>query len=402
MPNSTICNKETLVSILDNLDAGVIFVDQNNNITFLNKSAENIRQIKSEERLGTSILDCHGGKVNDQVLEVMDSFKNETCVSRHKLIRAKDRYFDNVYNIVKDEEGKFLGVVLLSQDVTEKKELEEKLKQANEELEGKVKQRTEEIHKAYEQLKIAQQQLMQSEKMSAIGQFVSGLAHEINNPLDGIQNCLQAILNDLNNTDQTKNYIELSLDGLYKIELLVRKLLDYAKPHEYEKNPVEINSVLENILSLTTLKLSHKKIKLIKEFNPSLPSVYGDCHYIEQVFLNLIINAIDAMEHRGELTVKTDVAKDSFVKIVVADTGCGIPRENLSKIFDPFFTTKQKCNGTGLGLYLSYNVISQHGGKISVKSKEGKGTEFTVMLPAFVNESNLDEKEILFNGVNKI
>lgn len=392
MPDSPLCDKETLVRILDSLEAGIIFVDNKNDLVFINKSAEEIRMMKSEERLGTSILDCHNGRLKARVSEVMKSFQEGNCVSRHKMIKTNNKYFDNIYNVVKDSKGNFLGVVLLSQDVTDKKNLEEKLRLANEELEEKVKQRTEEIQKAYEQLKIAQLQLMQTEKMSAIGQFVSGLAHEINNPLDGVQNCLRAILHDPANIEQTKSYSELALEGLYRIEMLVQKLLSYAKNHVYEKTLININEVLEDILSLTGIKLKTKKITLIKELDNSIPPVFGDYHFLEQTFVNLIINAFDAMNDGGELKVKTSLAIDGSVKINVSDTGCGIPKENLSRIFDPFFTTKQKSNGTGLGLYLTYNVISQHRGKISVKSKEGKGTEFTVLLPSASDGKETYEK----------
>ncbi len=270
---------------------------------------------------------------------------------------------------------------MLLRQKTEKKMLEEKLKKYNEELEQKVRERTEEIENAYNKLQIAQQQLIQSEKMAAIGQFVAGLAHEINNPLDGIQNCLQAILNEPTNVEQTKSYSELSLEGLYKIEMLVKKLLSYARNHTLEKSEVDINSILRDILSLTSLKLKNKNIKIQSELSDDLPSIYGDHHYLEQVFVNLILNASDAMSEGGVLTVKTFFSNDGFVTIKVIDTGHGISKANVNKIFDPFFTTKQKSNGTGLGLYLAYSFIMQHNGKISVKSKEGKGTEFTVILP---------------------
>ncbi|MDX9925588.1 MAG: ATP-binding protein, partial [Ignavibacteriaceae bacterium] len=387
MPDSHLCDKKSLVAIMDSLEVGIIFVDGNNDIIFINKAAEKIRRMKNEDRLGTSILDCHGGKMKDRVLDVMNSFKVNSDYKRHKTIKTNGNYFDNAYNLVKDENEEFLGVVLLSQDVTEKKALEDELKHANEQLEEKVKQRTEEIEQAYEQLKVAQQQLMQSEKMSAIGQFVAGLAHQINNPLDGIQNCLHTISNDLTNIDQTKNYIDLSIEGLYKIEILVRKLLSYARPHEFEKNVLNVNTILEDILSLTLLKLKDRNISLVKDFCPELPQIFGDGHHLEQMFVNLIINAFDAMGKGGELSVKTYADEDGMINIKIADTGKGIPKENLQKIFEPFYTTKQKNNGTGLGLYLSYNAVTQHGGKILVKSEVGKGTEFIVSLPAFRNES---------------
>jgi PAS domain S-box-containing protein len=395
MPDSPICDKRSLVAIMDSLDVGIIFVDENNDIIFVNKSAEKIRQMKSEERVGTSILDCHLGRMADKVLEVMNTFKQDHNSTRHKVIKTQGKYFDNTYNVVKAEDSQYLGVVLLSQDITEKKMLEEKLQKYNEELEQKVRERTEEIESAYHKLQIAQQQLIQSEKMAAIGQFVAGLAHEINNPLDGIQNCLQAILTEPANLEQTKNYSELSLEGLYKIEMLVKKLLSYARNHTLEKSEVDINSILRDILSLTSLKLKNKNIKIQEELSADAPLIYGDHHYLEQVFVNLILNASDAMSDGGTLTVRTTCNSEGFVTIKVIDTGYGISKENLNRIFDPFFTTKYKSNGTGLGLYLAYGFIMQHNGKISVKSKEGKGTEFTVILPINLVEEKKERIEEL-------
>ncbi|HMN17380.1 MAG TPA: ATP-binding protein [Ignavibacteriaceae bacterium] len=366
---------------MDSLDVGIIFVDDKNDILFINRAAEKIRQMKSEERVGTSILDCHCGRMKDKVLDVMNNFKTDHNSKRHRIIKTDGKYFNNTYNVVKDEQSEFLGVVLLSQDITEKKLLEDKLQKYNEELEMKVKERTEEIENAYNQLQIVQQQLIQSEKMAAIGQFVAGLAHQINNPLDGIQNCLNTILSEPDNLEQTKNYAELSIESLYKIEMLVKKLLSYARSHSLEKTEVDVNFILNNILDLTSLKLKNKDIKIENELSPDLPSVYGDQHYLEQVFVNLILNAYDAMDEGGTLTLKSLEDQEGHVVIKVIDTGTGIPKEHIKSIFDPFFTTKQKSNGTGLGLYLSYNFITQHNGKISVKSKEGVGTEFTVLLP---------------------
>jgi PAS domain S-box-containing protein len=398
MPDSPFCNKESLTAVIDSLDLGVIFVNEENNIIFINKAAEKIRDMKSEERLGTSILDCHGGKIRDRVLDVMETFKGHPDTSRHKIIKSKNHYFDNTYNVVRNENSEFLGVVLSSQDVTEKKMLEEQLKQTNEELEKKVKERTAEIQDAYYQLQIAQQQLIQSEKMSAIGQFVAGLAHEINNPLDGIQNCLQAIIADPADLEQTKKYAALSREGLYKIEMLVRKLLSYARTHSPEKCRVDINSILEDILSLTSLKFKTNKIEVEKELSPELPYILGDHHYLEQIFVNLILNSCDAMPDGGTLTVKTYVDNESLITIKVKDTGTGIPKKHLSKIFDPFFTTKKKSNGTGLGLYLSYTFVAQQNGRISVKSKEGFGTEFMVVFPVETKELKINYEEVLVNN----
>ncbi len=397
MSKSEICDLDSLIKIMDSLDVGVIFINKENRLAFINSAAEKIRNIKSSERIGTSIFECHGGKMNPKVDDVIKGFRNGSYSTRHKMIKTGGRFFDNTYNVVKNDEGEYLGVVLLSQDVTEKKALEEKIQKVNEELEQKILERTAEIESAYEQLKIVQQQLMQSEKMAAIGQFVAGVAHQINNPLDGIQNCLQAIKEEPHNIEQINNYIDLSLESLYKIELLVRKLLGYARPHSIEALELDLNQLLENILALTNLRLKDKKISLIKSLQKDLPSFLGDAHNLEQVFVNIILNAFDAMENGGELQVTTETDQSNNIIVRIIDTGCGIPSSYLNKIFDPFFTTKKKDNGTGLGLYLSYNVIAQHRGKIVVKSKEGKGTEFKIILPvtdtSYVSENGIVEFE---------
>lgn len=381
MPESEHCNKEVLTNILDSMNVGVVFVDDENRFAFVNKAGEEIRSISGEERVGNPIFSCHNEKIHKHVDKDLQSFRNGDYAHRHKMIRSKGRYFDNTYNVVKDDDGIYKGVVLVSQDITEKRELENKLKRVNEELEQKVKERTFEIKSAYEKLKIAQARLMHSEKMAGIGQFVSGLAHEINNPLDGVQNCIRTVISDSGNEVQTKEYLNLALEGLYKIEIMVRRLLDYAKPHNDEKIRININDLIEESLSLTQIRLKEKSILLKKSLSTNPICVYGDPHYLGQVLVNLILNAFDSMNSKGELTIISEIDKKGNAKIVIADTGEGIPEENLNKIFDPFFTTKQKSNGTGLGLYLGYNVISEMGGKIKVDSRVGEGSKFTIKLP---------------------
>lgn len=387
-----ICKDETAVKILDNLNVGVMYIDKSDNIQFINKAAEEMRRIKKEEREGTSVLDCHSPNAHNLVKKVINQFAEGSAESRHKMVKTNGKYFDNIYSIVRDDNGNFEGIVLVSQDVTDKKELEDKLKKTNEQLEQKVNERTAEIESAYNKLKLAHEQLMQSEKMSAIGQFVSGLAHEINNPLDGIQNCIRSVLSDLDDKEQAENYLNLSLEGLFKIEILVRQLLDYAKPHTSERVEIHLNELLEDVLNLTRLRLKGKRINRQKNFGKNLPKIKGDAHYFEQVFVNIILNACDAMEEEGNLTVSTHSFEDEVI-VKITDDGCGISKENLKKIFNPFFTTKEQSKGTGLGLYLSYNAIKEHGGLIDVKSELGKGTEFEIRFPAVVNE-NEDEFSI--------
>lgn len=393
MPDSKYLDKKNLVDILDSLEVGVVYVDQDHKFAFVNKAGEEIRGICSKDRLGTSILQCHSERIHGRVLDDLHAFNTGEYATRHKMIKSKGKYFDNNYSVVKDENGNFRGVVLASQDVTEKVELERQLVKANEELERKIKERTKEIKNAYEKLKIAQLQLMHSEKMAAIGQFVSGVAHEINNPLDGIQNCVRMVLGDLDNKDQAEDYLNLALEGLFRIEVLVRHLLDYAKPHSSEKVVVDIHDIIDDAMELTKFKLKKKGIEINKEYFGQGLNIYGETHYLSQVFVNLILNAHDAIKEKGNINITTELDNNKDVVITINDSGCGIPEEDQRKVFNPFFTTKQKDNGTGLGLYLAYNVINEHGGKISLKSEPDKGTQITIILPHFVEEKQNVSRE---------
>ncbi len=393
MPASKFLAKEDLIEILDSLEVGIIYVDKENRFAFVNKAGEEIRNIKSAERIGKSVLDCHSQRVRTKVVDDMHAFKMGDYASRHKMIKSKGKYFDNTYSVVKSENEKFKGVVLVSQDVTEKIGLEGELKKANEELERKVEERTKEIKDAYEKLKIAHDQLMQSEKMAAIGQFVSGVAHEINNPLDGIQNCIRAVMNKPGDLSLADDYLPLALEGLFKIEIVVKRLLDYARPHSKEKIKVDVNELIISSLGLTKFRLKQKSIKIETKLEENTHHIYGEPHYLGQVIVNMIMNAVDAVDENGKLIISTKQSNDKLI-ITFEDNGSGISQENLKRIFDPFFTTKEKENGTGLGLYLSYNVVKEHGGDIIAESKLNKGTKFTISLPLTMEE-DIIERELV-------
>ncbi|MFN3134504.1 MAG: ATP-binding protein [Candidatus Kryptonium sp.] len=395
MPTSNLVSKDLLFKILDAIDDGIIFVDEEGRMLYMNKSAEKYRNIKNEERLGTSVVMCHPEAIHDKVREVLENFKKGIVSKRHKIVYANGRYYENIYNVVHDDNGKYIGLVLETRDITEKFMLESKLKRMNEELEKKVKERTEEIRMAYEQLRKAQEVLMQVEKMSSIGRFVAGLAHEINNPLDGIQNCIRAVLAEPDNKQKLREFLGLALEGLDRIELIVRRLLDYAKPHIFERVDLNINDIIEEALAIAQFRIRDKKIEVEKNLSDEELIVVGDFHYLEQVFANMIFNAIDAVDFNGKIEIETFGDKQNvFVRI--KDNGCGIPENILRKIFDPFFTTKP--NGTGLGLYLSYNVVSSHGGKIEVKSRVGKGSVFTIALPRKILDKSKQDENVKYEG----
>lgn len=224
-----------------------------------------------------------------------------------------------------------------------------------------------------------EKQMMETEKLAALGQLSAGVAHEINNPLGGIKLCFNNLMNIEMEEGRKKQHVEVVNSGFDRIQNIVKGLLDFSKNAPLSLAPASLNRIAEDILNLTEYTISKKGIGLVKELAADMPELTVDANKLEQVVLNLIINAVHAMETGGTLTVQTwyDGASCGFS---VTDTGRGIPGEVLSKIYDPFFSTKSVGEGTGLGLTVSKAIVEQHGGEIIVKTSD-RGTTFTVRLP---------------------
>lgn len=249
-----------------------------------------------------------------------------------------------------------------------------------------------ELEKAYKNLQDVKSQVEQSEKLASIGRLSAELAHEINNPLDGIKNCLAVIKNEAEDPQRKKQYLELIDEALYDIECAVRDLLDYAKKHEPVWEEVDINSILQRTVVMADYKLQNTGIEVETVFDPDIPHITGDPHKLQEVFFNIILNAIDAMPGGGKLTLESRRIGD-FVDIKITDTGAGIQQEDLAHIFTPFYTTKQHGQGTGLGLSVSLEIVRKHDGDITVFSEAGKGAAFSITLPINTMDKSKDKKE---------
>ena len=240
--------------------------------------------------------------------------------------------------------------------------------------------RAEELRIAYDELKEMQDKLTQMEKLKAIGQLASGVAHDIRNPLGII---IQGVsyLEHITPPAEKEQLETLSMirDSAQRADGIVVSLLDFSRSTKLELRPEEINSILENCLNLVKTELKH--IKVTRQIQESLPKVPVDKNKLMQVFINLFMNAAHAMPGNGELTIRCFLKKTEEVIIVeIEDTGTGISEENLKRIFDPFFTTKGPGKGTGLGLSVSQNIINLHKGIMEISSQVGKGTKVTVTL----------------------
>ncbi|MDH4349915.1 MAG: ATP-binding protein [Gemmatimonadota bacterium] len=244
------------------------------------------------------------------------------------------------------------------------------------------------------QSKLGQQQIAQTEKLAAVGQLAAGVMHEINNPLATIGACVEALnsrLDELPLAPQAAvaEYLEIIQSELTRCKSIVDGLLDFSRPKARAKYPVPINQVVEDALFLLRYHDRFKRIDVKRRLTEDLPPVEANSEQLVQAFLDLMLNAIDAMDGRGTLTVSTRRHRSSGEEVVVEirDTGMGIPREDIGKIFEPFFTTKAPGQGTGLGLSITYAIVEHHRGRILVDSQLGSGSTFRVILPVFVPEA---------------
>jgi signal transduction histidine kinase len=248
--------------------------------------------------------------------------------------------------------------------------------------------RNSELDETLQRLKRAQEELVKSERLAATGKLTAQLAHEINNPIHNIQSCLKTSLGRLPADIQGRELIEVAYDEVTRMSRLTRQLLDFYRTAVVaaEVIPVDLNEVLRDVLNASGDSLKNARIAVQSTLDEQMPRVQGSPDKLKQVFLNLVLNAKDAMPQGGNLAVTSECI-DSWARIAFKDTGIGISRENIDKIFDAFFTTKSKVSGVGLGLSVSYGIVSQHRGTISVTSSPGQGATFVVSLPVSNGDS---------------
>jgi PAS domain S-box-containing protein len=241
-------------------------------------------------------------------------------------------------------------------------------------------------------LRRTQEQLLQSEKLAAMGRLTSQIAHELNNPLYGIMNTLELLKTEVSPQSRRRKVLEMALSETVRLSELLRKMLSFSKPDQEEKQAVDINTVLDEILLLHEKQLQENDIKIETFFAAELPLIMASKNQLRQVFLNLVANARDAMPDGGTLSAKT-AADPEYIRIEITDTGTGIKEEHLKKIFDSFFTTKDSIKGVGLGLSVCYGFIKDHGGDIQVHSKVDSGTTFTITLPILQESTEAKEAQ---------
>jgi signal transduction histidine kinase/ActR/RegA family two-component response regulator len=238
------------------------------------------------------------------------------------------------------------------------------------------------LEKAVGTLKTTQAQLIQSEKLSAVGQFVAGIAHELNNPLTTVIGFAD-LLQHMDLDPQIKSHLDHIAKSATRCHKIVHSLLGFARQQEPERKLVRLNDVVDAVLEIVAYDMRTNNVAIVREYDPNLPQILADSHQLQQVILNILSNArqaIEAFRPDGQIVLRTG-ASETHVWLRIKDNGPGIRREALSRIFDPFYTTKPQGKGTGLGLSLSYGIIQEHQGSIRVESEPGEGAEFIIELP---------------------
>ena len=276
-----------------------------------------------------------------------------------------------VQNVSRDEMGELSAA--FNQMTASLKSARIELEEWGKNLEAKVAERTLAI-------KQMQTQLIRSEKLVSLGRLVAGITHEINNPLTGIL-MFANLTNDSPKLDPSlKSDMDVIINEAQRCAKIVKGLLDFSRESIPQKKPTSLNKVMEATLALIGRQSSFHNINITRDYQPDLPLIPIDENQMEQVFINMLLNASQSMPGGGTIHIKTYTENDEYACLKITDTGAGISEENLEKIFDPFFTTKSD-KGMGLGLSVSYGIVERHGGTIEVQSKVNEGTTFTIKLP---------------------
>jgi signal transduction histidine kinase len=233
-----------------------------------------------------------------------------------------------------------------------------------------------------EQLQKLNEQLIRTEKLAAMGTLSAGVAHEVNNPLASISSLIQMMQAKDSLDTETRDRLELISTQIARISQVTRDMMDFARARPSARSTVDINETIETSLRLAVFDSEFKKLVIERDLYDGLPEIPADPDQLQQVFLNLFLNARDAMPHGGRLTIRSANSENGNVKVDISDTGTGIDPQNIKQIFDPFFTTKTTGQGTGLGLAVCYGIVTAHGGRIEASSNTPGGTTFSIILPA--------------------
>ncbi|HKQ72425.1 MAG TPA: ATP-binding protein [Blastocatellia bacterium] len=346
--------KEFNENIIESINVGVMVVNLHGRITNWNGALEQIYGLKREQVIGHRITEVFQSEMLRALRDLMERSEwqqgEPVNVYKFRARSADDRELTLNISLaaLQSKTAEVEGSLIAIEDVTERVSLEE--------------------------------QLQQSDKLSSIGLLAAGVAHEVNTPLAGISSYSQMLMQQIPESDPRHQLLEKIHRQTSRASSIVNNLLNFSRVGDARYAPVDLNRVIDDTIQLLESQLRNTEIEIVRRYADDLPLALCDAPKLQQVLMNLILNARDAMPSGGTLDISTEAHEDS-VAVNIRDTGLGIAPEHLSKIYDPFFTTKQIGKGTGLGLAVSYGIIRDHGGHINVESKLGEGTRFQIILP---------------------
>ncbi len=349
-------HERVLHSIIQNYSDAVIALDNDYKVFFWNHGAERIFGYTAEEMLGRTVdpIIPQELKEKGELQWLFEETLRRGYIENYETERVtKDgrRIIINLSrSLIKDENGEILGSIAIVKDITKVKELEK--------------------------------QIQHSDKLALIGQIAAGIAHEIGTPLNVISGNAEYIMMEMGEDNPYKEELETIISQAERIANLIKQLLEFARPRKPNYTKVDVNRELLHVVELLKHQFEKANIKLNLNLSENIPTIYADCSQIHQVFLNIIVNAIHAINENGLIEIET-FSRDGYVNIKFKDNGIGILPEHLDRIFEPFFTTKEAGKGTGLGLAVSKRIVDEHNGKIEVESTPGVGTTFTIKFPSY-------------------
>lgn len=365
-------NLSILKAIFASMEQGVAFIDQQNRITYCNPIIEKIRDVRIDQVLGQSILDCHPTKSHPKVLQIIEDLRSGKVKGRHRMnIEMRGgKFYDNTYSAVWGPKNKYLGVVVVNQEVTKRKQAEDELKEALRKLE------------------IANEELRRIDQMK--DDFLSNVSHELKTPMISVMGYIGMILKEKvgSLTEQQRKFLKISYRNLLKLGKNIDDLLDLAEmgiPKEsWIFEPIDLRKVIEFSCATVEPLAKEQQIQLEVQLPPGPIKISGVEDKLNQLFDNLLTNAIKYNHQGGKICVTLDQDSE-FAFIRITDTGVGISHQSLKEVFTRHFQEKTKplgnAKGLGIGLSLVQEIVRLHRGDIQIESELGKGTTFTVLLP---------------------
>jgi nitrogen-specific signal transduction histidine kinase/uncharacterized membrane protein len=355
--------KEKLGAIIQCMNDGVLFINDKGEVALWNDVGHWL--LEASEDIIKSVMEYHEENSSEQSQAQGESSKGKKPWSFHRNIKAGDHTFEGTFAPVYNDKGDYLGIVVVSRDITDRLRTEA--------------------------------QMAHHEQMTALGRMAAGITHEVGNPLSSLLAQIYLLEEEGSDKVVLEESIRVLKNEIERISRIVRGMSVFARPQKSEWEPCSINKIIGETVEFLHLEKKSHRLRITLDLDAELPAILASPGQLKQVFLNICLNAIDATEEGGNLTIRTKLT-DEEVCASFRDTGHGIPPDLLGKIFNPFFSTKDQGKGTGLGLSITDSIIRAHGGRIEVESEVDKGTEFKVILPLRIP---LQEKINIIKGEEK-